>query len=240
MGKGLEEGGPPPSSLRQSCHIWCSELRRVGLLSCRDQDEQGLRAWEEPHCWHCSLGGWKGTGLKYRWKCSGLTLPPTYLARPQGLCRAAVICSDPPVSQHPLGNLVTDESTSPVDRRFQKAQSTPVSSPGIVSPDPGTRKELDIRPLDCACAGCLGTPTWSHVGWAECPGAAASHFLCRVPGPPGLVLLGPLHSEKRVHNRWLPLRVAEVLLLAVLLCPGPSPGWGPQTAGPGQWVQACW
>lgn len=71
-------------------------------------------------------------------------------------------------------------------------------------------------------------------------GDTTSHFLRLVLGLPGLVLFGPLHSEKRVHNRWLPLRVAEVLLLAVLLGPGPSPGWGPQTAGPGQWVQACW
>lgn len=169
-----------------------------------------------------------------------MTLPPTYLARPQELCRAQS-SAQIPITQHPLGNLVTDESTSPVDRRFQKAQSTPVSSPGIVSPDPGTRKELDIRPLGCACAGCLETLTWSHVGVGRVSTEPQHHISSAwVPGLPGLVLLGPLHSEKRVHNRWLPLRVAEVLLLAVLLCPGPSPGWGPQAAGPGQWVQACW
>lgn len=56
------------------------------------------------------------------------------------------------------------------------------------------------------------------------------------PGPAGLVLLGPLHGEKRVHNGRLPLGVTKGLLLTVLLGPGACPGGGAQTAGPGQRV----
>lgn len=62
----------------------------------------------------------------------------------------------------------------------------------------------------------------------------------RALGPTGLVLLGPLHSEERVHSCWLPLRVTEGLLFAVLLGPGSRPGRGSQAAGPGQRVQAWW
>lgn len=56
-------------------------------------------------------------------------------------------------------------------------------------------------------------------------------------GGDGLVLLGPLHGEKRVQDRGLPLGVAKGLLLAVLLSSCPRPGRGAQAAGPRERVQ---
>lgn len=82
--------------------------------------------------------------------------------------------------------------------------------------------------------------TQSRMEWAECPQSHGLAFPRLGSGPAGLVLLGPLHSEERVHRRWLPLGVAKGLLLAVLLGPGPRPGRGSQAAGPGQRVQAWW
>lgn len=53
----------------------------------------------------------------------------------------------------------------------------------------------------------------------------------------GLVLLGSLYGEKRVHDGSLSLWVAGGLLLTVLLSPCLRPGWGAQAASPGQRVQ---
>lgn len=156
--------------------------------------------------------------MQSRWQFSGLTLPPSYLARPQELSSTQV----PP---HPASTWESCDRQEHQSCR-QKFPEGPVHSclvPGHVSPDPRIRKELDIRPRGCACAGYLETPT-HYIKFPQVPGLA------------GLVLLGPLHSEKCVHNCWLPLRVAKVWLLTVLLSPGTSPGWGSQTAGPGQWV----
>lgn len=105
-------------------------------------------------------------------------------------------------------------------QKFPAGLAAPVSSLGGVSPDPGTRRELDARPLGCACAGVRG------------PHGRASPRLA------GLVLLGPLHSESCVRGRWLPLGAPEGLLLAALLGPGACLGGGSQAASPGQRVQA--
>lgn len=53
----------------------------------------------------------------------------------------------------------------------------------------------------------------------------------------GLVLLGSLYSEKRVHDGSLSLWVTEGLLLTILLSPRLRPRWGTQAASSGQRVQ---
>lgn len=69
-----------------------------------------------------------------------------------------------PLTWHPLGDLMTHESTGPADRGFHKAQATPVPSLGGISPDPGMRRELDLRPLGCACAGVPRGPDPEQCG----------------------------------------------------------------------------
>lgn len=50
-------------------------------------------------------------------------------------------------------------------QKFPAGLAAPVSSLGSVSPDPGTRRELDVRPLGCACAGVPGPHGWApHLG----------------------------------------------------------------------------
>lgn len=77
-GHGTGSRRPTSTQSAASRRVWCSELRRVGPLSCRDQDEQGLGAWQRPRCWHYSLGGWEGTGWEQRWKFAGQALPPAF------------------------------------------------------------------------------------------------------------------------------------------------------------------
>jgi hypothetical protein len=87
-------------------------------------------------------------------------------------------------------------------------------------------------------------------GWNASLGTGLSGFAIAVVvwpsscgssmGGDSLVLLGPLHSEERVHDCSLLLWVTNGLLVRILLSPCPCPGGGAQAVGPGQWVQTWW
>lgn len=126
-----------------------------------------------------------------------------------------------PLTWHPLGNLVTDKSTSPADK-FPEGAGRSRLFPGHCQPSFKDWEGAEHKATGlCLCWGV---------------GATLSGLFCL--GPAGLVLRGPLHSKNCVHSCWLPLRVAEGLLLTVLLGPCACPESGSQTVGPGQWVQA--
>lgn len=160
---------PPLSSLRLSCHVWCSELRRLGLAvsqvlraSGRDpgagsapcvtervgvETKVALFRTESP----THVLGWTTEhllGWNSMWHSHQKPETPRAVQSGGPLLRS-------PLTWHPFGNLVTDKSTSPAD----KSPEGPGHSrllPGTTSPDSGPEKELDVRPLGCACAGVWG------------------------------------------------------------------------------------
>lgn len=199
MGAGWGEGEhtrpcpSPSSSLKLSCHVWCSELRRLGLAV-----SQGLRAsGGDPGagsapCVAERVGvetkvalfrtefpnhvlGWTTEhplGWNSMWHSHQKPETPRAVQSGGPLLRS-------PLTWHPFGNLVTDKSTSPADKSPKGPGHSRLLLGTTRAREGAGRKATGL----CLC--------WS-VGATL---SALPHLGLAV-----LVLLGPLHSENCVHS----------------------------------------